>query len=78
VGEQTRNPNITFADLYLADIGPELHVVCSDLTTKRAFVMNRENFPDFEVALAVRMSMSIPLFFAAVMCDSLTPTWTKG
>jgi len=55
----------TFADL--KDSGrPELYVIGTNLSTGFAEVFSAERHPDMPLATAVRISMSIPLFFAAV------------
>ena len=44
----------------------QLHTVATDLGARRPQVFSAETTPDVPVWLAVRMSMSIPLFFASV------------
>ena len=44
----------------------ELHLIGADLSTGYSRVFNAENTPDVKIAEAARVSMSIPLFFAAV------------
>jgi len=43
-----------------------LRVVASDVTARRVLIFDRESYPDMEVSQAIRMSMSIPLFFEPV------------
>lgn len=59
---------VTFADLAA---GPyrDLHVFATDLDTSKAREFSAATSPGFEVALAVRMSGSYPLFFASVRAD---------
>ena len=59
------SPDATFADL-AADGGLDLHVVATDLSVQMSQVFSAASSPDVAIADAVRMSMSIPLFFAAV------------
>ncbi len=64
-------PDITFAELRdLAAQHPDrlrnLYVVTTNLTRQVAEVFSAETRPDVSVVQAVRMSMSIPLFFEAV------------
>ncbi|HWV56440.1 MAG TPA: patatin-like phospholipase family protein [Longimicrobiales bacterium] len=59
------NERATFADLAAAG-GPELHVIGTNLATGFAEVFSVERHPGMSLAEAVRISMSIPLFFAAV------------
>ena len=65
VEHQTKKPRSTFADL--RDLGfRDLHVFSTDLSAGVSKEFSAGTTPDVEVALAVRMSMSIPLFFASV------------
>ena len=57
--------DVTFAELRSAT-AIDLHVVATDLSTHLPTVFSPATTPDVAVALAVRMSMSIPIFFAAV------------
>ena len=70
VGRQTGNQHATFAELHDGSCQGKpcrhLRVFATDLTTGRPQEFSYEKTPAFEVALAVRMSMSIPLFFASV------------
>jgi NTE family protein len=69
ITNQTKKPGTTFKDM--KDMGfRDLHVFSTDLSTGRSKEFSAEKTPDVEVALAVRMSMSIPLFFAAVDFDN--------
>ncbi len=43
-----------------------LYVTGTDISNRRSRVFSYETTPDMEVALAVRISMSIPLFFEAI------------
>jgi len=65
VGKKTGLPRATFADLRRLGLR-DLHVFSTDLSSGEARELSAETTPDFEVALAVRMSGSFPLFFAAV------------
>lgn len=56
---------VTFADL-AARKRPDLRVVATDVSTHAPEVFSLATTPDVPVAEAVRMSMSIPFFFAAV------------
>lgn len=59
------NKNATFSDLKNKGL-PELFVYATDLNTGYARVYSYASSPDMPLAEAVRRSMSIPLFFAAV------------
>ena len=57
--------NATFRDLRRAD-KPDLYVYGTNLSTKFGEVFSAEHTPRTRIADAVRISMSIPLFFKAV------------
>jgi NTE family protein len=65
VAAKTGNPKATFKDLHEQGFR-DLYVVVTNLSRHDSVIYSHESKPDMEVALAVRMSMSIPLFFAAV------------
>lgn len=65
IAEKTGDPRATFSDVHAAT-GIDLRVVVTNLSLHSAQQLSHETVPDMEVALGVRMSMSIPLFFAAV------------
>ncbi|MFA6366126.1 MAG: patatin-like phospholipase family protein [Candidatus Hydrogenedentales bacterium] len=44
----------------------DLHITGTDISNRRSRVFSFDTTPDMEVAMAVRISMSIPLFFEAV------------
>jgi NTE family protein len=70
----------TFGDLRTGDEDPRyayrLQVIASDVSARRLLVLPRDaevlgiDPDDLDVALAVRMSMSIPLFFEPVLIDN--------
>lgn len=68
LAEKLRSPAVTFAELQRAT-GIDLRVVASDLSTHLPATFSPAVTPHAAVAEAVRMSMSIPLFFAAVASD---------
>ncbi|MDP2966341.1 MAG: patatin-like phospholipase family protein [Pelolinea sp.] len=63
-----RNPRATFIDFHLRGYR-DLHVVADNLSRKRTDVFSYETTPNVAVADAVRLSMSIPLFFEAARFD---------
>lgn len=63
--EKTGNGEATFRDIADAGKYREIHLVGADLTTGLSKTFNVFSTPDFKVADAARISMSIPLFFAA-------------
>jgi NTE family protein len=65
IEEKTGNPNSTFNDL--RQLGAkDLYLVGVNLSTGFAEVFSAEHTPRMRVVDAVRVSMSIPLFFASV------------
>jgi NTE family protein len=67
VESKTGNSHSTFSDLQKGGFR-DLHVFATDVSTGQSIEFSAENKAtrDVEVARAVRMSMSIPLFFASV------------
>jgi NTE family protein len=64
VQERLGTAQATFRDLH--DAGrPDLYVIGTNLSTGYAEAFSVERFPDMPLAAAVRISMSLPLFFAA-------------
>lgn len=71
---KTGNANLTFAELHsLAQAGPykDLYVTGTDLTQQRMEVFSYETHPSMKIKDAVRISVSIPLYYGAVYMDSL-------
>jgi len=65
IREKAKNENATFNDLRNQDF-KDLYLVGTNLATGFSEVFSFEHTPRMRVADAVRISMSIPLFFAAV------------
>ena len=65
IERKTNNGEITFKELAKNKQFRELHLLGADLTTGYSKVFNAEKTPNVKVADAARISMSIPLFFAA-------------
>ncbi len=69
IAKQCRgNPRATFGDFQKLGYR-DLHIVASNISRHRAEVFSVNNTPDVAVADAVRMSISIPLFFEALRFD---------
>ena len=64
INKKLKNPNATFRDLKAAG-RPDLYVYGTNLSTRFGEVFSIEHTPTTRIADAVRISMSIPLFFAA-------------
>lgn len=65
IEEKLENPDATFRMLEAAG-RPRLYVYGTNLSTRFGEVFSVEHTPDMRIADAVRISMSIPLFFTAV------------
>jgi len=76
-----KQPPYTFSDFQRPELHKdgrpfhELYIIGTDLTTGNSQVFSHETTPNMEVALAVRISISIPLFFEAV---KISQSDTKG
>jgi len=60
------SPNITFEELGRCKIGPTLRVYATDLNICKAIELSERTEPSLEVRLALKASMSIPLYFQPV------------
>lgn len=75
VARKTNNAHLTLGELHaLAQKQPgrfrDLYTTGTNLTTQRVQVFSHETTPSMRVADAVRISMSIPLYFRAVLLDA--------
>ncbi|GAA4037410.1 hypothetical protein GCM10022409_23010 [Hymenobacter glaciei] len=75
VARKTKNAHLTLAELHtLAQKEParyrDLYTTGTNLTQQRVQVFSYETTPTMRVADAVRISMSIPLYFRAVLLDA--------
>jgi NTE family protein len=74
VEAKTGNGSITFKELYdLTQVKgfKDLYITGTNLSKQRAEIFSFENYPDMKIKDAVRISVSIPLYFRAVLMDSL-------
>ncbi len=62
------NADATFADFRKLGF-KDLHIVTANVSKLEVAIFSAENTPDFPVADAVRMSISIPLFFEVMRYD---------
>ncbi len=67
----------TFEDLQTSG-QPDLHVIGTNLTTGYSEVFSAERHPTMPLATAVRISMSLPLFFAAVRHGPRADVYVDG
>jgi NTE family protein len=67
---KTGNANITFKELHQRQF-KDLYVTGTSLNHQKLLIFSHELYPDMKVKDAVRISMSIPLYFEAMVIDSL-------
>ncbi len=77
IKQRLGNPRATFKDLERAG-RPALHVVGTNLSTGYSEVFSAERHPDMPLGTALRISMSIPLFFAAVRHGPRSEVYVDG
>jgi NTE family protein len=73
IEHKTGNAHITFGELHHLSGKKgfrDLYITGTSLTRQRAVVFSYETYPHMRIKDAVRISMSIPLFFKAVLIDS--------
>ena len=69
ISRKTGNKNITFKELH--DQGyKDLYITATCLNQQKVIIFSYHNYPQMKVKDAVRISMSIPLYFKAVFIDS--------
>ena len=69
IADKTGNGDITFRELHERKF-KDLYVTGTSLNHQKLIVFSHKNYPDMKVKDAVRISMSIPLYFEAVCIDS--------
>ncbi|HET9746696.1 MAG TPA: patatin-like phospholipase family protein [Chitinophagaceae bacterium] len=69
IAEKTGNADITFKELYEKGLN-DLYVTGTSLTKQKPVIFCRETYPNMKVLDAVRISISIPLYFEPVFIDS--------
>lgn len=69
IDSKTGDADITFQQLH--DRGfKDLYVTATCLNKQQLIILSRENYPNMRVKDAVRISMSIPIYFEAVFVDT--------
>ena len=69
IKEKTGNENITFEELHQKGF-KDLYITGTSLNKQKAVVFSYESFPKMKIKDAVRISISIPLYFEPVFIDS--------
>jgi len=70
IENKTKNPNITFKELSEKNF-KDLYVTATCLNKQKEIVFGKDKYPKMMVKDAVKISMSIPLYFEAVFIDSI-------
>jgi NTE family protein len=68
IRRKTDNADITFRQLHEAGF-LDLYITGTCLNKQSLFVFSKETYPDMKVKDAVRISMSVPLYFESVFID---------
>jgi len=76
IEEKTGNSETTFEELHHNGY-KNLYVTATCLNKQELVILSNETFPKMKVKDAVRISMSIPLYFQAVFIDSLGRTYSE-
>jgi NTE family protein len=74
IKEKTGNENITFEELHQKGF-KDLYITGTSLNKQRAVVFSYESYPKMKVKDAIRISVSIPLYFEPVYIDSSGKTF---
>lgn len=69
ISQKTGNADITFEELHQAGF-KDLYVTGTSLTQQKTIIFSKETFPKMKVRDALRISISIPLYFEPVFIDS--------
>ncbi len=73
---KTGSAETTFAEMSEQGFR-ELYVTATCLNKQEMVVLSRQTYPDMKIRDAVRISMSIPLYFQAVFVDSAGRTFSR-
>ncbi|MFD2246527.1 patatin-like phospholipase family protein [Pontibacter ruber] len=76
IAEKTGNPDITFQELSASGY-KDLYITATSLNQQKLVVFSKETYPHMKVKDAVRASISIPLYFRAVLIDSAGTVYKK-
>lgn len=68
--------NITFQEYY-ESTKADIYLTASCLNQQKMIVLSRQSYPKMKVVDAVRISMSIPIYYQAVFVDSIGNCYSK-
>ncbi len=69
IADKTGNADITFKELTENKAYKSLYVTGTSINQQKTIVFSAENYPDMKIVDAIRISMSIPLYFEAIFID---------
>ena len=71
IESKTGKPDLTFKDLHKLKLNnkKELYITATNLSKQTKVFFSYETYPEMEIRNAVRISMSIPMYFTAVRID---------
>ena len=76
IEQKTNNKDLTFKELH--ELGfKDLYAVGTCLNQQKMMVFSRETYPNMKIKDAIRISMSIPLYFQAVFIDQEGNVFSK-
>jgi len=70
IAKKTGNADITFLQLRQSGY-KDLYVTGTNLSKQKSIIFSAENFPEMKIADAVRISMSIPMYYESCFVDSV-------
>ncbi|MFC5284514.1 patatin-like phospholipase family protein [Pedobacter alpinus] len=74
---KTGDSEITFSELTQKGL-KQLYITATCLNRQKLIVFSAETYPNMKIKDAVRISMSIPLYFEAVFIDSIGQVYNKN
>ncbi|MGK7392513.1 MAG: patatin-like phospholipase family protein [Candidatus Cyclobacteriaceae bacterium M2_1C_046] len=77
IEDKTGDPDITFEELNNRGF-TNLYVTATSLNQQKLIILSKETYPQMKVKHAIRISMSIPLYFKAVFVDSTGKIYRKN
>lgn len=70
IASKTGNGDITFKELHDNPKYKDLYIMGASINNQKSINFNYKTYPDMQIATAVRISMSIPYYFKAVIIDA--------
>lgn len=81
IARKTNQPDLTFAELHRQHLTnaafKDLYVTGTNLTAQQVVVFSHEKTPDMPLKTAIRISISVPMYFGAVLLDEENRVITK-